>query len=1645
MRFYRRKNRILSVLLVITLISGYFSSIFATLAWAGEPAQEQTVYNALTDFSATENPNGVWSYQYKSGTTYTNMDKRDQNDGWTNTAAGTLQVGASYFTAWTLSATVENVLTFTAPYSGTISIAMTNGGVKRYNAGQTPRFKLYKNDEVLMDETVPAAGCFTEAQELTVTKGDVIRFSCMRSSQGASGHAIYNPEITYTEVITEPEQQTVYNALKEFSGAENPNGVWGYQYKSGTTYADMDKRDQNDGWTNTAAGTLQVGASYFTAWTLSATVENVLTFTAPYSGTISIAMTNGGVKRYNAGQTPRFKLYKNDEVLMDETVPAAGCFTEAQELTVTKGDVIRFSCMRSSQGASGHAIYNPEITYTEVITEPEQQTVYNALKEFSGAENPNGVWGYQYKSGTTYADMDKRDQNDGWTNTAAGTLQVGASYFTAWTLSATVENVLTFTAPYSGTISIAMTNGGVKRYNAGQTPRFKLYKNDEVLMDETVPAAGCFTEAQELTVTKGDVIRFACMRSSQGASGHAIYNPEITYTEIVDDPVTEIHNALQEFSGTENPGDVWSYQYRANANESFTLLTETNDAHTAWYDKATGFRTCLYAGSEYFIIYPQNGSVETAITFTAPQSGKIAISMANGSVRTVNAAHTSKLYLLHNDGTVLVNDVTADGCFKDEIALNVMQGDEIRFVVVRTGGGGQTWLNPEIEYTAIGDDFLRFPSGAELSATAIKTDGFTVSWPSAVSGSGNYTYTVYLSQTPFTSEIPTSGGYAAEGCSYTFSDLTFRGTYYVAVVADDGEEKVMLNGAQAITVFSDMLLFNACDGFTEGAQNALWQYLYAPIGTDKTQPLPWDGAKWGSVTLGSVATAEKDPVSGMPTLHVNPGVDTDVLVAFTAPYTGTIQVSLKNGGVFVPLNGAGDEYDGVNFTLRLGKETKASFNQISSKQIHPASVNPNLFTGRVFTGSYEMPVEQGDVLYFVVNRNTRLHNDDTYFNPIVEYLSVDKTTLDLHFGGSRSIWAEDVTKSALTVNWSMAFGGTGEYNYTLYISETPIVSIPETGGMDMGKATSYKMENLPPYTKYYFAVAADDGESRITLIGPDALSTIGNTYVFDAVEDYTEQIQPISSPWRYYTQDAKTGKYTELTWDSENGYYGSITEGIVKAVPSDLVTGKAALCVNPLNGKNSVIAYIAPFSGKISVDMSNGGVFAPYNGEAHGWDGINFKLELGGKTLYSRKAVSAKYSHNDRCFSSALMLEVQEGDILYFVIGNNEKPASDTTFFAPRVQYTYVEQGSDDFGFLPGSTVQVADVTKTSFTLHWSSAFSPDQEAISYKVWLATQPIKEQPTSSPIYAGNELSAACSGLRFATKYYAYIVATTASGKTAVLCPTAGVMTECPVYDAYKQFSKDYNGAGIWNYAYRSYDAASNSHVYRLLERNEEANYWGDVTTSIITAAESDLVTGNPSVYVHPGTAKREGALVFTAPYSGTVRIKMNNGGVFAPKNGADQDWDGIDLTIYSGDKIIYQLNSVSNRNNPLDRRVGTDEIELTVAYGQKLFFVVGAHTTNANDSTYFNPEIEYLEVTGGSGVIDKLEGFVIPEEVEDKTTISSFRDDLLFDADGAVATRLLSGIIPNQSMILVILSCGILISSAAIWFSIRVMVKKRRNA
>ncbi len=399
---------------------------------------DDTTFNAYDDFSLTANPNGVWSYQWANAalTSFGNMALNEAGTMYTiSNSSAAADIGSATSDLVTGNAAVRlrthglgnAVLTFTAPYSGTVNINMANGGVFAPAMGPSDGvgFKMLHNTTVLEDVKLDSKNnhpttvsgyegrLVTGTYTATVKAGDVIRFAVSRTG-AADGGTYLNPEITYTDIVTD-----TFIATDDFSLEANPNGVWGYQYANAalTSFGNMALNEAGTMYTiSNSSAAADIGSATSDLVTGNAVVRlrthglgnAVLTFTAPYSGTVNINMANGGVFAPSMGVNDGvgFKMLHNTTVLEDVKLDSKNSHpttvsgfegrlvTGTYTATVKAGDVIRFAVSRTG-AADGSTYFAPVISYTEIV-EPEAKLgkayyvssssgddSYNGLNEYS--------------------------------------------------------------------------------------------------------------------------------------------------------------------------------------------------------------------------------------------------------------------------------------------------------------------------------------------------------------------------------------------------------------------------------------------------------------------------------------------------------------------------------------------------------------------------------------------------------------------------------------------------------------------------------------------------------------------------------------------------------------------------------------------------------------------------------------------------------------------------------------------------------------------------------------------------------------------------------------------------------------------------------------------------------------------------------------------------------------------------------------------------------------------------------------------------------------------------------------------------------------------------------------------------------------
>ncbi len=206
-----------------------------------------------------------------------------------------------------------------------------------------------------------------------------------------------------------------------------------------------------------------------------------------------------------------------------------------------------------------------------------------------------------------------------------------------------------------------------------------------------------------------------------------------------------------------------------------------------------------------------------------------------------------------------------------------------------------------------------------------------------------------------------------------------------------------------VSVSAALPSYNAVEEFSAEKQGSVWRYQ---IGYNDGKGLYTfsdleanEGGGYGSMNVGTINISTDDRVTGKSSISMHSGAKSDPVLTFVAPYSGTIEVSMTNGGVYCPLNGAEvSNFDGINFYMCAGSTKAASFEAVSAKNSASGS--------RVFDKVYTIDIVKGECIYFIVQPNKNTANDSTYISPQVDYIKLSdkpaKTATVPAYIGTRS-------------------------------------------------------------------------------------------------------------------------------------------------------------------------------------------------------------------------------------------------------------------------------------------------------------------------------------------------------------------------------------------------------------------------------------------------------------------------------------------------------------------------------------------------------------------------------------------------------------------------------------------------------------------
>lgn len=564
-------------------------------------------------------------------------------------------------------------------------------------------------------------------------------------------YSFSNDNIDFSEFLPEDDSVTVgsvftYNT--ENYGGTDEHWNWQYQPVSTGEFFDMtytyvenySKDMYAAGWeTYPYSYVDQLGSKLHPA--LEA--NTVKTFTVPESGTVDIDTSVYRAVQYEAASagtdTPT-----SLRVLHNETqiFPPQGDFmmvtdTEAFDFTleaeVNKGDTIRFIVGAIDDASSDAVFMSNTVTYTrvgETVKSLGEVFEYVATSETFSTDIPN--WSFEYRTaGTTdfkpmtfaYVDRYSREMYVAdWENHPYSYVdKLGQKYHPG--LNA--DTVKTFTAPYSGTITLS---NSIRREN--EVTDTTNGNSFAVYVDETkvYPATKDYVEITsvepvniEVTVTvkEGSKIRIVIGSMGNKTNDAVRMTNKYTYTSYgiengyVGDAYTYSPATSTEFL-TDDPR--WSFEYCTAGGTDFKPMTVAFVDRYSREMYVAGWETYPYSyvdalGKKY---HPAL-EADTVKTFTVPYSGVINL---NTVVKryveydsTSASATPTTLRILLNDMQVYPTgrgetgiSLTSTTAQSFDVSINVLKGDKVRVVVGSDGNCNSDALNMQntVTYKHVG-------------------------------------------------------------------------------------------------------------------------------------------------------------------------------------------------------------------------------------------------------------------------------------------------------------------------------------------------------------------------------------------------------------------------------------------------------------------------------------------------------------------------------------------------------------------------------------------------------------------------------------------------------------------------------------------------------------------------------------------------------------------------------------------------------------------------------------------------------------------------------------------------------------------------------------------------------------------------------
>ncbi len=597
----------------------------------------------------------------------------------------------------------------------------------------------------------------------------------------------------------------------------------------------------------------------------------------------------------------------------------------------------------------------------------DELPVYKKTDAFSACKGEQGYDGWYYMYETSNGEY-KEMSWGGSSFTGNGGAQINEHFIVP---GYGTPAILAWEAPYSGTVTLTEQDNTV--YRNGPNPSggdviATLLKNDEILTDDNAhetkwtfdntcsngnpPVGRQSYKVTEMHITKGDVL-YHKVDCGTNNTGSAIYwKPIITYTAVDSEQPEESPKPTDTPSPTATPTpstpspSPTATPTPAPSEEPKKTEYKKTDAFSAckgeqgydgWYymyETSSGeYKEMSWGGSSF----TGNGGAQINEHFIVPGYGTPAIlaweAPYSGTVT------LTELHNVYRDGpNAGGGDVTATLMLNDKV-LTDTNGNKTQWVYDNTcynGKGNQQYKVTELRITK-GDILYH------------KTDCGTNNTGSAIYWKPIITYTQIDAVQPTPTPKPTA--------TPTPSTPTPKPTP-TPTPSEKPEEKK--------SVYKKVDAFSECNG-QQGYDG--WYYYSKNSSTQALTELPWNG---NSFAKGGNA---------INTHFIQPGYNTPTVLAWKAPYSGIVTLSLTSNTMY--RSAANPKGGDTVATLRLNDTIVKQNNGNDARWVFDNTCKNGVGNQNyTITG---VQIKKGDVLYHEVDCGENNTSADVFWKPIITY------------------------------------------------------------------------------------------------------------------------------------------------------------------------------------------------------------------------------------------------------------------------------------------------------------------------------------------------------------------------------------------------------------------------------------------------------------------------------------------------------------------------------------------------------------------------------------------------------------------------------------------------------------------------------------